>query len=304
MERSSDLVIIGSGPAGLTAALYASRFGLKTMVVEGGPPGGKLLKTYLVDNYPGVNEIPGPDLAMSMYEQAMKFGPEIVSGEVVKVDRDKKVYLKDGTVINAQAVIAATGATERLLNIPGEQEALGHGESFCAICDGAFFRNQDIVVIGGGNSALEESEFLTRFGNKVTIVMRRPVFRADAKLQKQAKENPKIEFLMGYIPVEIKLDDMGNVSGLVIENVETKEQQTLECGGIFPYIGHIPNTDYLQDLGVLDEKGYIIADEHRRTTVPGIYAAGDAVRKELRQIVTATSDGAVAATSAYRDIME
>jgi thioredoxin reductase (NADPH) len=299
--QNFDFVIIGAGPAGLTASLYASRAGLKTAMIEYGAPGGKLLKTYLIENYPGVPEMPGPDLGIQMYQQAMKFGTEYIAGEVKSISADKLITMADGQQIQAKAILIATGTTERMLNIPGEQDAIGHGESFCAVCDGAFFRNQDVVVIGGGNSALEESQFLTRFAKKVTIVMRRSVFRADAKLQKDAQDNEKIEILQGYIPIRILMED-GSVSGIELENVNTHEKKTLACAGVFPYIGQDPNSAFAKDLGITDEKGYIITDKSMKTAVDGIYAAGDVIKKDLRQVVTATGEGAIAAQDAFHKI--
>lgn len=192
MEQEYDLVIIGAGPAGMTAALYASRAGLTTVMIDGTAPGGKLLKTYQVDNYPGVPSVSGPDLAMQMYQQSIEFGAQYMFGEVESVSAGHQVILKDGTIINAKAVIVATGAAERHLDIPGEQEAIGHGESFCAVCDGAFFREKEVVVIGGGNSALEEAQFLARFASSVTIVIRRDEFRAATKVQQDIAANDKI----------------------------------------------------------------------------------------------------------------
>lgn len=188
MERQVDLVVIGAGPAGLTAALYASRAGLKTMILESGAPGGKLVKTHQISNYPGVKTLAGTDLAMSMLEQATSFGAMYEYGDVEKVDADKKVYLSDGTVVEAKAVIVATGTKERLLNIPGEKENIGRGVSFCAVCDGAFFKDKDVVVIGGGNSALEESLYLTTFAKSVTIVIRRDVFRAENRFRNKLRQ--------------------------------------------------------------------------------------------------------------------
>lgn len=294
MERQVDLVIVGAGPAGMTAALYASRAGLETVMIDASAPGGKLLKTYMIDNYPGTPSIPGPDLAMQMYEQSVAFGAEFVSGEVETVNKDRQVILKNGDIYSAKAVLCATGAKERLLNVPNEQDALGHGESFCAVCDGAFFRNKEVVVIGGGNSALEESLFLTRFASRVTIVIRRDVFRASVKVQKDIEENDKIRVIKRHIPKEIVLKD-GKVSGILLENVEDHDEVLVPCEGIFPYIGHIPETSFMKDLGVLDENGYVIANEKMETGVPGIYAAGDCMAKSLRQIVTACGDGAIAA---------
>ena len=301
MERQYDLVIIGAGPAGMAASVYGSRAGLKTLLLDNGAPGGKLIKTHKISNYPGVKELSGVELATSMFEQSTSFGAEYAYGDVEKVDADKKVTLSDGTIIEAKAVIVATGTKERLLKIPGEQENIGRGVSFCAVCDGAFFKNKDVVVIGGGNSALEESLFLTQFANKVTIVIRRDVFRAEKKIQEQIQANDKIEVIVKHIPKEI-LAENGKVSGIVFENVETKEPMTLSCQGIFPYVGQDPNTVCLEGLGVLDEKGYVIVDDSRQTKIPGLYAAGDVIQKELRQVVTATNDGAIAAQHAFHQI--
>lgn len=301
MERQYDLVIIGAGPAGMAASVYGSRAGLKTLLLDNGAPGGKLIKTHKISNYPGVKELSGVELAMSMFEQSTSFGAEYAYGDVEKVDADKKVTLSDGTVIEAKAVIVATGTKERLLKIPGEQENIGRGVSFCAVCDGAFFKNKDVVVIGGGNSALEESLFLTQFANKVTIVIRRDVFRAEKKIQEQIQANDKIEVIVKHIPKEI-LSENGKVSGIVFENVETKEPMTLSCQGIFPYVGQDPNTVCLEGLGVLDDKGYVIVDDSCQTKIPGLYAAGDVIQKELRQVVTATNDGAIAAQHAFHQI--
>ena len=301
MERQYDLVIIGAGPAGMAASVYGSRAGLKTLLLDNGAPGGKLIKTHKISNYPGVKELSGVELATSMFGQSTSFGAEYAYGDVEKVDADKKVTLSDGTIIEAKAVIVATGTKERLLKIPGEQENIGRGVSFCAVCDGAFFKNKDVVVIGGGNSALEESLFLTQFANKVTIVIRRDVFRAEKKIQEQIQANDKIEVIVKHIPKEI-LAENGKVSGIVFENVETKEPMTLSCQGIFPYVGQDPNTVCLEGLGVLDDKGYVIVDDSCQTKIPGLYAAGDVIQKELRQVVTATNDGAIAAQHAFHQI--
>ena len=301
MERYVDLVVIGAGPAGLTAALYASRAGLKTMILESGAPGGKLIKTHQISNYPGVKTLAGTDLAMSMLEQATSFGAMYEYGDVEKVDADKKVYLTDGTVIEAKAIIVATGTKERLLNIPGEKENIGRGVSFCAVCDGAFFKDKDIVVIGGGNSALEESLYLTTFAKSVTIVIRRDVFRAEKQIQEQIEANDKIKIIKKHIPKEV-LSENGKVSGILLENVDTKETQVVTCQGIFPYVGQDPMSQSLKDLDVLDERGYVKVDESMETKVKGIYAAGDVRQKELRQVVTAANDGAIAAQHAFHEI--
>lgn len=301
MERFVDLVIVGAGPAGLTAALYASRAGLKTMIIENGAPGGKLVKTHQISNYPGVASLPGTDLAMAMLEQATSFGAMYEYGDVEKIDSDKKVYLSDGTIVEAKAVLVATGTQERLLNIPGEQENIGRGVSFCAVCDGAFFKEKDVVVIGGGNSALEESLYLTQFAKSVTIVIRRDVFRAEKQIQDQIEANDKIRIIKKHIPKEIISTDQ-KVSGIVLEDVDTKETMTLPCHGIFPYVGQDPMSHILEGLDVLDERGYVIVDKNMETKVQGIYAAGDIIQKELRQVVTATNDGAIAAQHAFHVI--
>lgn len=301
MERQVDLVVIGAGPAGLTAALYASRAGLKTMILESGAPGGKLVKTHQISNYPGVKTLAGTDLAMSMLEQATSFGAMYEYGDVEKVDADKKVYLSDGTVVEAKAVIVATGTKERLLNIPGEKENIGRGVSFCAVCDGAFFKDKDVVVIGGGNSALEESLYLTTFAKSVTIVIRRDVFRAEKQIQEQIEANEKIHIIKKHIPKEI-LSENGKVSGILLENVDTKETMTLNCQGIFPYVGQDPMSQCLESLDVLDERGYVLVDKNMETKVKGIYAAGDVLQKDLRQVVTATNDGAIAAQHIFHEI--
>ena len=280
---------------------YGSRAGLKTLILENGAPGGKLIKTNKISNYPGIKDIEGTQLAMDMFEQATSFQAEYAYGEVNKIDKDKNVYLSDGNVVKGEAIILATGTKERLLNIPGENENLGHGVSFCAVCDGAFFRDKDVVVIGGGNSALEESIYLAGLARSVTIVIRRDVFRAEEHIQKQIEENAKIHVIKKHIPVQI-LSLEGKVSGIELENVDTHEKQVIECSGIFPYVGQDPNTDCVQDLGVLNERGYVLVDDDRQTKIPGIYAAGDVIDKNLRQVITACNDGAIAAQHAFHKI--
>ena len=301
MERHYDLVIVGAGPAGMAASIYGSRAGLKVLLLDNGAPGGKLIKTYQISNYPGVKSTSGVDLAMSMFEQSTAFGAEYGYGNVVKITEDKKVILDDDTEIQANAVIVATGTKERLLQIPNEKEMIGRGVSYCAVCDGAFFKNKDVVVIGGGNSALEEALYLTQLVRKVTIVIRRDVFRAEENIQNQILNNDKIEIIRHHIPKEI-LSENNKVSGIVLENVNDEQETIVPCSGIFPYIGQDPMSDCLKELNVLNEKGYIKVDSNMETCVKGIYAAGDIVEKDLRQVVTATNDGAIAAQSAYHRI--
>ncbi len=302
MSEKDDLIIIGAGPAGMTAALYASRSGLKTCIVESGAPGGKLLKTFHIENYPGIKEMGGAELAMVMFDQALAFGAEYKAGEVVKVNKDKSVELLDGTILESNCVLLATGTKERMLNIPGEQENVGKGVSFCAVCDGAFFRGKDVVVIGGGNSALEEAGFLTQFVNKLYIVIRRDQFRAEEKFQREVEENEKIDIIREHVPLEVLSD--GKVTGIVLKNVKTGKTQTVDCSGIFPYVGSDPISDCVKDLGVCNEHGYVIVDRNMETAVKGVYAAGDVVDKQLRQVVTAVGEGALVAQQAYKEVKE
>lgn len=306
MENNNiyDTAIIGGGPAGMTAAVYACRAGLKTIVLEADAPGGKLVKTFAIENWPGVKSINGADLAWSMYEQTTALGPEIVFDEAVDIKDDgriKTVLCRDGREIQAYTVIIASGTVERLMNIPGEQETIGKGISFCAVCDSAFYKNKDVIVIGGGNSALEESVYLTRVVNKVTIVIRRDVFRADESVQKKVLENDKIDVIRNKLPHEVLIKD-GRVSGLAVKDTKTNEITDIYASGIFPYIGNDPVTGFAKNLGITDENGYIIVDDKMRTKVNGIYGAGDVCKKFLRQIVTAVNDGAVAVQAAGKYI--
>ena len=300
MERRYDLIIIGAGPAGMSAAIYGSRAGLKTAMIEMGAPGGKLIKTAEISNWPGIIETNGAKLASDMFEHSTSFGAEYLYGNVVKVEDGeyKKVICDDGNEYEASAVIVATGTQERMMNIPGEQENVGRGVSYCAVCDGAFFKNQEVCVIGGGNSALEEANYLTQFASKVNIIIRRDVFRADSIVQNAIKDNPKIN---EHIPVRVNDNGM-RVTGLVVQNVDTKVETEIQTHGVFPYIGSDPATSFLEGLDILDERGYMVVDENCETKVKGIYGAGDVIAKKLRQVVTATNDGAIAAQHAFHEI--
>lgn len=308
MIKKYDFIIIGAGPAGMTAGIYASRAGLKTAMVESGAPGGKLLKTNEISNWPGIKTEPGSQLAMDMFEHSTSFGAVYEYGNVVeiKVDEtdpssDKQIICEDGTVFQAPAVLVATGTKERLMGIPGEKQNIGRGLSYCAVCDGAFFRDQEVAVIGGGNSALEEAVYLTHFASKVYILMRRNVFRADKIAVDAAKSNPKIEIIQTIVPTEI-LDDGQHVNGLKITDVTTKEERTLPVSGIFPYIGADPVTGFLKHLDVLNPQGYMVVNASMETKIPLLYGAGDVCQKGLRQVVTAVNDGAVAAQDAFHKL--
>lgn len=308
MIKKYDFIIIGAGPAGMTAGIYASRAGLKTAMIESGAPGGKLLKTNEISNWPGIKTEPGSQLAMDMFEHSTSFGAVYEYGNVVeiKVDEtdpssDKQIICEDGTVFQAPAVLVATGTKERLMGIPREKQNIGRGLSYCAVCDGAFFRDQEVAVIGGGNSALEEAVYLTHFASKVYILMRRNVFRADKIAVDAAKSNPKIEIIQTVVPTEI-LDDGQHVNGLKITDVTTKEERTLPVSGIFPYIGADPVTGFLKHLDVLNPQGYMVVNASMETKIPLLYGAGDVCQKGLRQVVTAVNDGAVAAQDAFHKL--
>lgn len=301
MNLDYDVIIIGSGPAGLAAAIYATRANLKTLIIEAEAPGGKLLKTYEIENYPGISKIAGVDLAMKMMEHSSLFGAKTEYGTVNNIEdhKDYKKVVLANKEITCKAVIVATGTKERMLDLPHANELIGKGISYCAVCDGAFYKNKEVVVIGGGNSALEEAIYLTKLVDKVTIIIRRDQFRADDLVVDHVKENPKIEIITKSIPHNIITKD-NKVAGLEIKNVDTDEISLVKCEGIFPYIGADPATSFLKDFNILDENGYVIVNENMETAIEGIYAAGDVIKKQLRQVVTATNDGAIAANSVSR----
>jgi thioredoxin reductase (NADPH) len=297
-EKIYDVVIIGAGPAGMSAAVYTSRANLSTLMLERGIPGGQMANTEDVENYPGYDHILGPDLSTKMFDHARKFGAEYGYGDVKKVvDGDPyKTIVLGNKEIKAKAVILATGTKYRKLGIQGEEKLSGRGVSWCAICDGAFFKGKELVVIGGGDSAVEEAHFLTKFATKVTIIHRRDQLRAQKILQKRAFENEKMNFIWNHTVKEILGDD--KVSGVRIKNTETGEEQDFPCEGVFIYIGMDPLSDTAKELGVLNKDGYVTTDENMATKVDGFFAAGDVREKTLRQIVTATGDGSQAAISA------
>lgn len=305
MDKFYDIIIVGAGPAGMTAAIYAKRAGLDVVIFENSAPGGKLVKTFEIDNWPGNPNISGVDLALQMLAHTEKLEiPTEYTGVKEVIDGDiKTVMSEDGRTFTTRALIIATGTIENMMNIPGEEKNVGHGVSFCAVCDGAFYKHKEVVVIGGGNSALEESLYLTQFANKVTIVIRRDVFRGDLMAQNAVLAHPKIEIIRKHIPIAV-LSENKKVTGITLQNVDTDETFNVPCDGIFPYIGAKASTGFVANLGICQEDGYIKVNEKMETCIKGIYAAGDVTVKPLRQIVTATSDGAIAAQMAFNYIKE
>lgn len=296
----SKVVIIGSGPAGLTAALYAARANLEPLVVRGLQPGGLIATTSEVENYPGfVEGIGGFDLADNMEKQAARFGTQFKDALIEAVDFSARPYrltTDSGDVITAETLIVATGASPRKLGVPGEEKLANRGVSYCATCDGFFFRNKRVVVVGGGNSALDEGLFLTRYVNELVIIHRRDALRADPVLQERAFSNPKVRFIWDSTVSEILGEQ--SVAGVRVKNLKTGAESTLETDGVFPYIGHIPNTWLFQGKLDLDANGYIETDGRTRTNIPGVFAAGDVVDHVYRQAITAAGDGCKAAMEA------
>lgn len=293
-----DILIIGAGPGGITAAIYGARAMAKIAMIEKGAPGGKITKTSEIENYPGFDSIQGPDLALKMFEQTQKLNIPYLAERVTNITKKDNLFeldLLSGKKLFAKVVIVATGTVERKLGIPGEIELNSRGVSYCAVCDGALYRRKDVVVVGGGYSAIEEAMYLARFVNKVYLIHRRDQFRADMNIVNKAKANPKIDFIVDSIVTEIKDVDANRVTAIVVKNVKTDEITELEVSAVFPYIGAIPISDFAKNLDVLDENGYFIVDNKCLTKVPGLYATGDVTNTTLRQIATAVSDGAKAA---------
>ena len=300
-----DTMIIGAGPAGMTAALYAARSNLKVALLERGIYGGQMNNTAEIENYPGYARISGPELAEKMFEPLENLGVEHLFGQVEKIEDhgDYKKIITEDEVFETKAVILAPGANHRHLGVPGEEEYNSRGVSYCAVCDGAFFRDEDLLVVGGGDSAVEEAIFLTRFAKSVTIVHRRDQLRAQQLLQERAFANEKISFIWDSVVKEIKGDDR-RVTSVVFENVKTGQISESDFGGVFVYVGLDPVSDFVKDLGICDEAGWIVTDQHMKTAIAGIYAIGDVRQKDLRQITTAVGDGAVAGQEVYKYITE
>lgn len=299
-----DTIIIGAGPAGMTAALYAARSNLKVALIEGGLPGGQMNNTSDIENYPGYANISGPELAEKMFEPLENLGVEHLYGFVENIEDhgDVKKVITDDEEFETRTVIVATGSKHRLLGVPGEEELNSRGVSYCAVCDGAFFRDQDLLVVGGGDSAVEEAIFLTRFAKSVTIVHRRDELRAQKVLQDRAFANDKIKFIWDSVVKEIKGEN--RVESVVIENVKTNQVTEHAFGGVFIYVGLDPVSDFTKDLQIQDESGWIVTDDHMKTSLAGVFAVGDVRQKDLRQVTTAVGDGAIAGQEAYKYITE
>lgn len=301
MPHVENVIIIGSGPAGLTAGIYTARANLNPLLITGNDLGGQVAITYEVENYPGFPEsISGPELVERMQKQAEKFGTRIEFDYVEAVELDQQpftVRTVNGEVYKAWTLIVSTGATARRLGVPGEQELTGRGVSYCATCDGFFFRGREVVVVGGGDSAIEEAIFLTRFASKVTIVHRRDQLRASQILQQRAFENDKIEFVWDSVVTSVNDDSGANnaVSSVTLRNVKTGEERLFPAGGVFIFIGHYPNSQIFQGKLAMDEEGYILTDRLMTTNVPGVFAAGEIQDKRFRQVATSVGQGTAAA---------
>lgn len=303
--KTYDTIIIGAGPAGLTAALYAARGKLKTLIIEKLASGGQAATTDEIENYPGfIDGITGPELSLNMEKQALRFGAEKLAARVDKVEnfsKYKKVFTSKGDFL-AKTIIIASGAAPKLLDCPGELEFRARGVSYCATCDAAFYEGANVLVVGGGDAAVEEACYLTRFAEKVSLVHRRNALRATKVVQERAFGNNRLNIIWDTVVQEISGDDV--VEKVVLRNVLTDEITELPVEGVFIYVGLEPNTAFLKDLIDLDKKGYIKTNEDMHTNIPGIYAAGDVRVKSLRQVITASADGSIAAVQAEKYIEE
>jgi thioredoxin reductase (NADPH) len=304
--HSYDVLIIGGGGAGLTAAIYTSRAKLKTILLEKLAPGGQIALTDVVENYPGFPKgVTGPEISLLIEEQAKKYGTEVryeAVESIVKGNNEFVISTASKKKITARSVIITSGAAFRTLNVPLEKELTGRGVSYCATCDGAFFKDKEIVVVGGGDAAMQEGIFLTRFVKKLTVVHRRDQLRASPILQDRARENQKIEFMWNTVVTEIKGKD--KVEGVRLNNVKTNDDHDFKTDGVFIFIGHDPATSYLKGFVKLDEKGYVVAEDRLQTSVPGVFAAGEVRAGAVKQLVTACGEGCEAALEAQAYVEE
>ena len=303
MSVERNVIIIGSGPAGLTSAIYTARANLNPLLVEGMEAGGQLMITTAVDNFPGFSDgVMGPELMGAMRAQAERFGTEIVQGLVTRVDLSRRPFTvtTDGAEYRANALIVATGASARLLGLPSERRLMGRGVSTCATCDGFFYRNKPIAVVGGGDSAVEEAIFLTKFASRVTMIHRRDTLRASKIMRDKAATNPKIDFRWNSVVEDVKDVEKGVVTGLVLKDTVTGARSELPLDGVFVAIGHTPNTSLFSGQLALDANGYIVTHDGTRTSVPGVFACGDVQDHVYRQAITAAGSGCMAALDAER----
>jgi thioredoxin reductase (NADPH) len=301
MPSTRNVIIIGSGPAGLTAALYSARANLQPLLIEGIEAGGQLMLTTMVENFPGHRDgIMGPDLMAEMRAQSEKFGTEIIQGNVTSIDICSRPILvtTSEAEYRAKTLIIATGASARLLGLPSERTLMGHGVSTCATCDGYFFRGQQIAVVGGGDSAMEEAVFLTRFASKVTVVHRRETLRASKIMQDKARANPKIEWLLDHEVDDIIDGGKGEVIAMVVRSNKTAVRNEIPVSGVFVAIGHTPNTALFRGQLELDQNGYILTHDGAKTSVAGVFACGDVQDHIYRQAITAAGSGCMAAIDA------
>jgi len=300
-EKEYDIIIVGGGPGGLTAGLYGARANRRTVLLEKYLPGGQIANTEEIEDYPGFDRISGAELAGKMAEHAKSFGLEVVSDEVTEIYADGDYRLAataSGDIYKGRAVILSTGGSPNKLNVPGEKELSGKGVSYCAICDGAFFKDEIIAVVGGGDAAVEEGIFLTKFGKKVIIIHRRDELRAQKIIQERAFKNPKIEFIWDSVVESINGSD--RVDSLTLKNVKTGEQSKLDVGAVFIFVGFVPNSNITREPLKKDSGGYIITNEKMETSIRGIYACGDVRSQLVRQITNAVGDGTTAAVAAEK----
>ncbi len=298
MNNVYDVIIIGAGPGGMTAAVYTSRANLKTLLLDRGVPGGQLQNTEEIENFPSYSHISGPDLAQKMFEHSLQFGAKYEQANVEDIvnEGNIKVVYAGSKTYQAKSIIIATGTKYKKLGIPGEEEFSGRGVSWCAVCDGAFFRGKELVVVGGGDSAIEESVFLTKFAKKVTILHRRDQLRAQPILVDRMLKNDKIDVL--YDTVVNEIIGESKVSGVLLENIKTGETKSFPVDGVFEYVGMNPVSDFVRSLNITDEEGWIVTDSRMKTNIPGIFAVGDIRQTAVRQVVAATGDGCIAAIEA------
>ena len=300
-----DVIIVGAGPGGMTAALYTQRANLKTLMLEKAAPGGKMMTTYEVENYTGLGKVTGFEISEKMFNHTQELGVEYKYGDVTKIvdlGNFKEIHTASGDIYTTKAVIIGTGTIPRGTGAPGEEMLTGRGVSWCAICDGAFFKDADIMVVGGGNSAIEEATYLSKMVKHITVVNILETLQADAKAIEEAKDTNKMDFLLGYEVVSF--NGAQKLESVTIRHAKTKETQDIIVEGAFVFIGQIPETNFIKDLGITNKWGYIEVNTKMATKVPGVYGIGDVLDKELRQIITAASDGSIAAVEVSKYINE